>query len=111
MTRLITLILFLLAYLAVGWLFYAQSVQLQRQELALGWLFVIQNIQIPKRDEQYKDLRSYIESHNKRLNRLEQPELLRAHRKAKKCSILKSLQSFFYPHYADRHLNKLTSEK
>ena len=58
MTRTLTLILFLLAYLAVGWLFYAQSVQLQRQE------------------EQYQELRSYIESHNKRLNNLEQPELV-----------------------------------
>jgi len=59
MTRLITLILLVLAYLAVGWLFYAQSIQIQKQ------------------DEQYQEFRSYIESHNKRLNVLEQrPELV-----------------------------------
>ena len=59
MTRLITLILLVLAYLAVGWLFYAQSIQIQKQ------------------DEQHQEFRSYIESHNKRLNVLEQrPELV-----------------------------------
>ena len=66
MTRLITLILLVLAYLAVGWLFYAQSIQIQKQ------------------DEQYQELRSYIESHNRRLNNLEQPELLRAHKNKEK---------------------------
>ena len=66
MTRLITLILLVLAYLAVGWLFYAQSIQIQKQ------------------DEQYQEFRSYIESHNRRLNNLEQPELLRAHKNKEK---------------------------
>ena len=59
MTRTLTLILLLLSYLAVGYLFYAQNIQLQKQ------------------DEQYQEFRSYIESHNKRLNVLEQrPELV-----------------------------------
>lgn len=51
--------------------------------LALAWLFNTQNALIQKQQEQYEVLKSDYKSLNKRLNALEQPELLRAHKKPK----------------------------
>ena len=59
MTRLLTFILLLLMSLALAWLFHIHGVQIQKQQA------------------NYKELRSYIDSHNTRLNIIEQrPELV-----------------------------------
>ena len=65
MTRLITFILLLLISLALAWLFHIHNIELQKQQM------------------NYKELRSYINSHNSRLNKLEHPELVNAHKKPK----------------------------
>jgi len=45
--------------------------------LELGFLLWTQSVQIQKQQAQYQELRSYIDSHNSRLNILEQkPELV-----------------------------------
>lgn len=46
---------------------------------ALGYLFSAHQ----KQQTDYNELQSYIDSHNSRLNKLEHPELVNAHKKPK----------------------------